>query len=284
MIRDIKIAIIGGDKRQSVCAKQLSCRGFSVSLFGLCEGEDQASLEECLKGAEVVLLPLPYGDIRRINTRGDISISAEEIFSRLTPPQLVLGAKIDKELYGIAEKYGIKLIDYLEREELNILNAVPTAEGALELAMNQTDITIHGSNSVVLGFGRIGKVLAGYLQALGAKVSVGARKESSRAWVTAMGYRAFDINEPEGAISKADIVFNTIPKTVFTKELLEILPDTALIIDLASKPGGVDMTAAKALGKRVIWALSLPGKVAPVTAGKIIESTVESILKEEGII
>ena len=83
---------------------------------------------------------------------------------------------------------------------------------------------------------------------------------------------------------KYDVVFNTVPSLVFDKRLLEKTPDDTLIIDLASRPGGVDMNTAKAMGKHVIWALSLPGKVAPVSAGKIIFSTVMKILGEEGFL
>ena len=55
----------------------------------------------------------------------------------------------------------------------------------------------------------------------------------------------------------------------------------ALILDLASKPGGVDWDAAQALGRRVVWALSLPGKTAPFTAGEIIAKTILHMLETD---
>ena len=67
---------------------------------------------------------------------------------------------------------------------------------------------------------------------------------------------------------------------MFTRDVLKRIKKDTLIIDLASRPGGVDFSAAKELGLRVIWALSLPGKIAPVTSGAIIKDTVMNIIKE----
>ena len=77
-----------------------------------------------------------------------------------------------------------------------------------------------------------------------------------------------------------DLVFNTVPTPVLGVEELAALKEGALVIDLASRPGGVNLDAAAALGVRVIWALSLPGKVAPVTSGRYIKDTVYHILEE----
>ena len=76
---------------------------------------------------------------------------------------------------------------------------------------------------------------------------------------------------------------NTIPAKILDRELLNYVNSDSLIIDLASKPGGIDFGAAKELGKNVIWALSLPGKTAPITAGNIIYETICEIITEEGI-
>ena len=70
---------------------------------------------------------------------------------------------------------------------------------------------------------------------------------------------------------------------ILPAEILKNIQKNALVIDLASKPGGVDFSAAKALGIKVIWALSLPGKVAPVTSGKIIKDTIMNIMTELGV-
>ena len=68
---------------------------------------------------------------------------------------------------------------------------------------------------------------------------------------------------------------------IINGSMLRQLREDCLIIDLASKPGGVDFESAKRLGRNVIWALSLPGKTAPLTAGNIIRDTINNILNEQ---
>lgn len=161
-------------------------------------------------------------------------------------------------------------------------NAVPTAEGAVEIALRELPITLMGANCVVTGYGRIAKVLIRLLTAFGAHVKVVARKYGDLAWVYTGGSEAVHISEMSGCLSDADILFNTVPTAILGEDKLKKLGRDCLVIDLASKPGGVDFETAKRLGIRTIWALSLPGKVAPITAGEITLSTILNILRERG--
>ena len=161
-----------------------------------------------------------------------------------------------------------------------ILNCIPTVEGAIQIAMEETARTIHNSKCMVLGYGRIGKLLSKALSSLGADVTVTARRADDLAWIEANGYNCLKTSEIKSQINNQNIIFNTIPTTILTKDVLEKIADDALIIDLASKPGGIDFDTASQLKKRVIWALSLPGKVAPITAGEIIGSTILNLIKE----
>lgn len=162
----------------------------------------------------------------------------------------------------------------------NIANAVPTAEGAIEIAMTETPITIHGSKCLVTGYGKIGKILSKMLCGLGAQTYVEARKYADLAMIEGHGYEPLALGELKSRIGEFDIIFNTVPAMIFDENILKNVKKDALIIDLASKPGGVDFEAAKELGVRVIWALSLPGKVAPTTSGAIIKDTIMNMLKE----
>jgi hypothetical protein len=119
---------------------------------------------------------------------------------------------------------------------------------------------------------------------LGATVSAAARKFSDFAWIKANGYTPIHIDDIANLAPKCDIIFNTIPKLVLGKELLHKIENRTLIIDLASKPGGVDFDTAKELGLNVIWALSLPGKTAPLTSGRIISESILNILTEKGVV
>ena len=135
------------------------------------------------------------------------------------------------------------------------------------MAMEELPVTIHNARCLVIGYGRLGKVLARQLRGLGGKVSVAARSYS---------------DQLSGWLCAYDLIVNTVPAPVLGREELDDLKPGCLVIDLASKPGGVDFKAASELGVRAIWALSLPGKVAPVTAGLAIRDTVYNILRERG--
>jgi dipicolinate synthase subunit A len=150
--------------------------------------------------------------------------------------------------------------------------------------MEELPITLHGSRCLIIGFGRIGKVLAKGLAGLGARVTVSARKAEDFAWIAASGYAKTDTRRLGDCLPQYDVVFNTVPSMILGKPLLELLKPGCLCVDLASKPGGIDFAAAAGLGVNCIWALSLPGKVAPHTSGDIIRDTLYGILDERGML
>ena len=200
------------------------------------------------------------------------------------PPQILCGGRVDPVLrrYGRTARGPCSPSGtYFAREELAVANAVPTAEGAVQLAMEQMPVTIHGARVLITGFGRVGQAAARRFAALGARVSVAARRYEQLALAESEGYGAEQIGGLDGWLCGYDLVGPTpCPAPVLGEtELKDLRPD-CLIIDLASKPGGVDRKAADRLGRQVIWALSLPGKVAPVTAGGAIRSTIYNMLHE----
>ena len=287
-----KLALLGGDLRQMVTARSLAEEGYEVAVYamdtyvgdwgGVTRATDLAS---AVGGADLVVLPLPVTqDGERLHcplTRQTVLLS--EVFDALTPGQQVVGGRITGEVAALASARGVDICDYLQREELAVANAVPTAEGALAIAMAEVPYTIHGARCLVLGYGRVAKALARTLSAVGASVTVAARKPEDLAWIDANGHTplAFEVLLSASAVPlDYDIVFNTVPEQVVGAALLSRLPDDVLLLDLASAPGGIDREFAKAHGYHVIWALSLPGKTAPVTAGKIIGESIKRILRE----
>ena len=207
-------------------------------------------------------------------------INVNEMFQKLTDKILIAGA-VDDNIKQIAKTNKVNIIDLMDIEELTILNVIPTAEGAIQVAMEQTEFTIHNSKCLILGFGRIGKVLAKDLKALGAEVYCVARKERDLAWIKAYGYKNIDLdNLEENLCHKYDIIFNTVPKIILDAKKLELIRNKdALIIELASSPGGIDFKKAEEYNIKVIKAMGLPGKVAPMTAAKYIKETLDKILK-----
>ena len=204
-----------------------------------------------------------------------------DLLSAVHPPQIVVGGQLsDTFMSGLSAK-GVRTLDYFSREELMVQNAVPTAEGAVQLAMEELPVTVAGASCLVTGFGRIGKTLCRLLTALGADVTVAARRCSDRALARTVGCTAMPLTAL-GEMGNFDVVFNTVPAPIFNETVLRELSPSVLIIDLASRPGGVDFSAAARMGLKTIWALSLPGRVAPKSAGIIIKDTVLNVLKEEG--
>ena len=189
-----------------------------------------------------------------------------------------------EQVFCLAEEQRLICRDYFAREELAVLNAVPTAEGAVQLAMENLPITLHSCRALVLGYGRVGRALARTLQGLGAFVTVGARRYEQLAQAESDGCTAQKLEDLAGWLCGYDVIFNTVPALVLNDRLLRDLKQECLVIDVASKPGGVDLKIAGELGIPVIWALSLPGKVAPVTAARAIRQTVYHMLQEEGVV
>lgn len=284
-LNDIKtFAVIGGDKRQLFLADSLTRDGFRVILAGfdnlLSIGAiTLADIPTAVNYADAVILPLP-------SVRADGSLNtpfaAEKHYLddntvSVLKRKPVFAGMADKLLRAYPELKNGEVYDYANRDDFAVLNAVPTAEGAIERAMKEYEGTIAGSRTMVLGFGRIGKILSRLLKALGSDVTVCARKSSDKAYIEALGYKFVNTNTIDG-VKNHDIVFNTVPSLILTNSVLKNTDRNTLIIDLASIPGGVDFEAAGALGIDAYRALSLPGKCSPKAAGEIIKKTVCTIL------
>ena len=283
MLRAKNIWVAGGDPRQAALAALLADDGHSVHTYALERGAG-TKCEPSLDGADradCVVLPLPAaGADGKLNT----PLSADshelpEVLDALRPGQLVCAGMAGEGLKRMAEERDLVLRDYFAREELAVLNAIPTAEGAIQIAMEELPITLHDARVLVVGCGRLGKALAPRLRALGARVWVSARRYEQRAAAESMGLGSEGVDHLPDWLCSYDLVFNTVPARILGVEELAALKEGALVIDLASRPGGVDMDAAAALGVRVIWALSLPGKVAPVTSGRYIKDTIYHIME-----
>lgn len=245
------------------------------------------TLKDCVNNAEVIILPLPYktaeGCINAPYT--SCCIKLDDILSLSEKCRVLFCGRADENIKNLCKVKGITVYDYSIKPEFEILNAVPTAEGAIETAIRNTEHTIFGSRCLVTGYGRIGKALSDRLKGLGAEVSATARKAEDLAWIRARGIKAYNTCDIGDIIKDFDIVFNTIPYCVLDAKAVNSAKNGGLIIDLASRPGGVDLSAAKLREGEitVISALSLPGKTAPKTAGEIISGIIKNIADKENI-
>ena len=290
---NIKMCVIGGDIRMLITAKELADAGFEVSVFGFDTGVCSCgsavrcgSIGDAVKGASVVILPVPFSsDGCRINCPfSKTEIRIDEVLNALSPGQLLFAGVCTPSFASKAEEKNITLIDYMKDEELTVRNAVPTAEGAVEIALRELGVTVRGSKTLVIGYGRIGKLTAAAFAALGADVTVCARRGEALAWAEAYGHKSAHTDSICAAAGGKDLIINTVPELILDRNVLCCVEPDALIIDLASMPGGVDDGFAAAKSIKVIHALSLPGKTAPVTAGKNIADAILRIMKRRSVL
>jgi len=246
-------------------------------------GQKQEAAIKSAVVADFVILPLPVSrDGIHLNLPlSDESILLEQLWKDLGK-STVLGGKVTQAQRIDAKKHGVELLDYFDREEVQVKNALSTSEGAIQEAMAATDTTIHGARILVLGHGRIAKILAHHLRALGGDVSVAARRCSERSWAEVFGCRALSMEEMEKLLGSFDIVFNTVPSRILGEEQLKKLKPSCLVMELASLPGGIDASAAGKLGVRYLAAHGLPGKAAPGSAAAVLRDSIYAILRERG--
>lgn len=259
--------------------KLLRQDGYQAAAYGTAGETDW----ERAVSAEVVLLPLPLcreGDT--INIEGE-QRGIGALLRQMRRDQLLLAGQVKPAQAAEAAELDLNLIDYFKREELTVANAAATAEGTVQVILERLERSLLGSRCLVLGFGRIGKLLCHRLSAMGANVTAAARRPESLAWAVAYGYDACSIDRLDGALSEFDVVVNTVPAPIFGGNALKQLKPGCLCVDVASIRG-IDASAAEALGLTIVWARALPGKLMPCTAGRIVRDTVFEILKEQGVI
>lgn len=291
MLTGISVAFMGGDARQLEVIQKFTELDASVTLFGFDNLGRQFSSVSNAKLDPVLLQTIDVLILPAVGT--DDSGQVESIFSseelRLTDVHISSLPKHAKVYTGMAKSYlknlcaahGIGVVELFDRDDVAIYNSIPTAEGALMMAIQNTDITIHGSVCMVLGFGRTGFTMAKTLQGLGATVKVGVRKPEhfARAWE--MGFQPFYTKDLYPEVGNIDLLFNTIPTMIVTAQVITNIPHRALIIDLASKPGGTDFRFAERRGVKAMLAPGLPGIVAPKTAGRIMANTLSQLIEED---
>ncbi len=289
----IKAALLGGDMRQSATARFLTECGLECAVWGIDPALNIGNAvsyddwRSAIRDASIVILPLPasYDGVRvGCPTLPDARLRLSALLEAMDNA-MIFGGRLPEHFSAAATEKGITVYDYFDSEELKIKNALPTAEGSVSIAMHEMERTINGCRAAVIGFGRVGCITASLLNSMGAHVTVAARRKSELAKVGIMGMRMLRIDNerPMSGLGELacgyDLIINTVPVRLITAEILERMCTDVVIIDLASVPGGVDLDAAGKLGLNVIWALSLPGKYAPVSAGVIIGETILSYLE-----
>lgn len=283
------LLVIGGDKRQLYMAQALETHCYEVTVYGFgkqdgFEGLQHTSspLRDALHAADAVILPLPTSrDGTTIHSPYTHSpAKLQTVLETLHGEQTVFAGMMQQEWKSAFFQKGIPVYDYFEREELAVRNAIPTAQGVLQTLFTHIAFTLHGAGCAITGYGKVARVLANTLRALGTKVTIFARRPSDLAWAAADGHTGLLLADFCKTAQAYDILINTVPAQILAEKQLRCLRADCLVLEIASAPYGIDFSAAQNLGLKVIVAGSLPGKVAPKTAGEIICDAVHNIIKE----
>lgn len=260
----MKICVLGEDKRS------LSLR----NILNSCS----TNIDE----ADCIVTPIPF-------TKDGVYISGErlkivDLIDMLSKSnKILISGSINEESRKKMKEKNICFYDLMNFEEFSIMNAIATSEGAIKKAIEMTDFTLNNSNILILGYGRIGKILANNLSGFGAKIYCEARKKKDIALIKSMGYNDIDLSNLDTFLPDMDIIFNTIPHMILDKRRIELLKSNVCVIDLASKPGGVDFEYASQRKVNLCWYLTIPSKDSPYSAAMYIKDIIYDILGEEDI-
>ena len=286
----VPLAVVGGDRREVELVRALAAGGARIRVVGLpappCANvEPAATLLEAVAGVRAVVAPMAGTDESGAVATPLVpgaQLRLDEAFMRALGPgvPLFIGT-VQPAVARAARAHGVRVVEVATVEAIAIANSVPTAEGAVLVALERLPVTIHGAAALVVGFGRCGTTLARLLAAMGARVGVAARSASDLAWAEAMGLVPWPWAKLVEAVAVQDVIFNTVPALVLDRGVLACTRADVLIVDIASAPGGTDFTAARELGREAVLALGLPGKVAPVTAGRILARYLPGLIQAE---
>lgn len=288
---DKNILVIGGDLRICKLASMFADDGNNVRVYGMEKSEEInknskiikcENLDDAISESEIIISAIPFLKQEKIYaTYSDKYIDVEELTKMNNNNKIFIAGSIkEKELELLSKSFG-KVIDIMKKEELAILNTIATAEGTIEIAINNTEKILQGSRVLVLGFGRVGKMVAKKFDNLSCFVTCTARKPEDLSWITSFGFKEMNINNLKKNLNKYDIIINTVPQIIITKEEMNFMNKDVLLIDLASSPGGIDRNGAKELNLKLIWALGLPGKVAPVSSAEFIKKVIYEIFSKD---
>lgn len=265
-----KFLILGGDLRSIKLAEMLNNDNNKVLAYGLEKSEEIQennqidkifNLQSAIEKADIIVAPTPFSSngetINSPYAKEEIKI--EQLVKSNKPKILIAGGIKESIKEQLEEKY-LKVIDVMKREELAILNTIATAEGTIKVAIENTDKILQGAKVLILGFGRVAKIVANKFSLLSTNVTCAARKISDLAWIEAYGYHSINISDMLYDLNDFDIIINTVPQLLIKEKELKHMKSDVLLIDLASSPGGIDSVVATQMGLKYVWALALPRK------------------------
>ena len=235
--------------------------------------EDLSSIEK----SDIIFCPIPFS---RDNVKINNSNMLIEDLIKLNniEEKVIISGSISTAVKEKLNEKNIKVIDIMDEESFAIKNAIATSEGAIKKVIEMTPFTLNKSNILILGYGRIGKILSHYLSSFGAKLYVEARSKKDIALIKSMGYNGVELEKLDKFLPDMQFIFNTIPSVIIDKEKVKLLDSNVYVIDIASKPG-VDFEALNERGIATSWYLQIPSKDSPKSAAMYIRETVDENIR-----
>lgn len=273
----VVVAVLGGDMRMLEHIRGAIADGATVRHHGCvpeAAGVNGAlaarTPAEALAGAGIVSCPIPGVGVDAAlyapHAPAPIRLTPD-LLKLLGPGAVVFSGPMPAEMEGWAHEAGVRALDYSEDDPLSILHAIPTAEGAIKVAVEHTPETICGMRTLCIGYGRVGVSVAAAFQAMNARVTVAARNPVQLARAESMGLEVVHTDRLAEVAGQYDLIVSSPTAVLVTREVIAAAKPDALIIDLRSPPGSVDHPAGKELGRKVVWARAQAG-TAPRTAGR----------------
>lgn len=261
------------DMRQVYLADILTKKGYTLRCLDIRNPEKMqeqlAKLSEFLLETKMLILPIPITKIT------DQKMFLTILNKNLNQDIMILGGCFTEELRQLLQQRDLRALDFMEDEIVVEENAIATAEGAISELIRKSPYNIKDAKIIVTGYGKCGRALAIRLRALGARVTILARRKEVRKLAKKEGFYAADFAfGPEEAMGTTMVV-NTVPAPVVTELILRELPKDAYILDIASAPGGVDFDVARECGIRSDLLLGIPGKYAPMESAYILARAME---------
>ncbi len=286
-----KAVVLGGDARETETLRLLKQHGAAIEGHGCPPSAEAvlgrpqaATLEQALDGAELIILPIPLpaldGSLYAPESPRPIVLDRQTL--RPAAGATVITGVASPALKDAAAELGLRLHEYERDEELMMLRAPAIAEAAVCVAIQNSLVTLHQSNVLVVGFGRIGAVLGGLLAAMHARCTTATPLPLERARAYQAGFEVHGLDELPDLIGRMPITFATTPVTVVTRDVLARVAPDALVVDMAAPPGSVDHAAAKDLGVKCVWARGL-GRFAPRTVAGSQWIGIQRILEAEAV-
>jgi dipicolinate synthase subunit A len=231
-------------------------------------------IEKAIGEADILILPMPSAKKGMVPlTSIESTYPLDSIVANMRGGSLLVGGFLDEP----PARQGITVVNLLASERFQQANAWPTAEGAIRIALERTERTLRGSRCAVLGYGRIGKDLVKLLLSFGAEVIATARRKEQLEDIAALGVLAVHTSNLIEGCSDCNIIFNTVPHVLLDESTLQRLRRDVIIIDLASRPFGVDFNAATRQMLDAQAYQSLPGRMFPRTAADIIYDCIKDL-------